>query len=211
MSGRFAFSKAPKLLAPQTASVTSPATARRELLEEQHCASEGGESWARTNGPPPRLCVCLLHVVKVSQVAAAFAVALLRAQLPRARVGPVARGTVAVNALPIHAQNHSRGAATTAPSQVSAQLLREEIRVLIRVQHPTDALRPAKGHAATVRRLQNQRETAAGQHRDVAHVELYSQTAEKSCPLSPSRLQLPVPLRREGLRKVLRDCARGVL
>ena len=28
---------------------------------------------------------------------------------------------------------------------------------------------------------------------------------------SPSRLQLPVPLRREGLRKVLRDCARGVL
>lgn len=144
-------------------------------------------------------------------MAAAFAVALLRAQLPRARVGPVARGTVAVNALPIHAQNHSRGAATTAPSQVSAQLLREEIRVLIRVQHPTDALRPAKGHAATVRRLQNQRETAAGQHRDVAHVELYSQTAEKSCPLSPSRLQLPVPLRREGLRKVLRDCARGVL
>lgn len=62
----------------------------------------------------------LFHVVVVSQVAAALAIALLRAQFARARVGAVARGTVAVDALPMHAQDQGQGAATTATSQVSA-------------------------------------------------------------------------------------------
>lgn len=52
--------------------------------------------------------------------AAALAIALLRAQFARARVGAVARGTVAVDALPMHAQDQGQGAATTATSQDSA-------------------------------------------------------------------------------------------